>query len=37
MTIAQVSQVLGSLGAIIVAVGHLPQVVHIAREDARPG
>jgi uncharacterized protein with PQ loop repeat len=35
--IAQVTRVLGSVGAIVVAVGYIPQIVHIAREGCSAG
>ena len=31
------AQVLGFIGTIIVAIGYLPQIVHIAREGCSPG
>lgn len=34
---AQVTQALGFAGALIVAMGYLPQIVHIAREGCSAG
>lgn len=34
---AQVAQVLGFIGTLIVAIGYLPQIVHIAREGCSAG
>lgn len=34
---AQISNVLGLVGTIIVAIGYLPQIVHIAREGCSAG
>lgn len=34
---ATVSQILGFLGALIVAIGYIPQIVHIAREGCSAG
>lgn len=34
---AQVSNLLGFIGTIIVAIGYLPQIVHIAREGCSSG
>jgi lipid-A-disaccharide synthase-like uncharacterized protein len=34
---AQVAQILGFIGTLIVAIGYLPQIVHIAREGCSAG
>lgn len=34
---AQASNVLGFIGTLIVAIGYLPQIVHIAREGCSAG